>query len=190
MPFVATRRHDLAVAAFSDQAALGQFMFLVVAFACLTYAFVTSDFSVEVVAANSHSAKPLIYKISGVWGNHEGSMLLWALILSLFGAAVALFGNNLPDSLRARVLGVQALIGVGFLAFILFTSNPFERVSPAPPDGNGLNPLLQDPGLAFHPPMLYLGYVGFSVTYAFAIAALLEGRVDAAWARWVRPWTL
>jgi len=151
---------------------------------------VTSDFSVVNVVANSHSAKPLIYKISGVWGNHEGSMLLWALILALFGAAVALFGNNLPDSLRARVLGVQALIGVGFLAFILFTSNPFERISPAPPDGNGLNPLLQDPGLAFHPPMLYLGYVGFSVTYAFAIAALLEGRVDAAWARWVRPWTL
>ena len=153
-------------------------------------AYVTSDFSVANVVANSHSAKPLLYKIAGVWGNHEGSMLLWALILALFGAAVALFGSNLPDALRARVLGVQALIGVGFLAFILFTSNPFERVSPAPPDGNGLNPLLQDPGLAFHPPMLYLGYVGFSVAFAFAIAALLEGRVDAAWARWVRPWTL
>ena len=140
--------------------------------------------------ANSHSAKPLLYKISGVWGNHEGSMLLWALILALFGAAVAIFGANLPDTLRSRVLAVQALIGVGFLAFLLFTSNPFERVFPAPPDGNGLNPLLQDPGLAFHPPLLYLGYVGFSVTYAFAIAALLEGRVDAAWARWVRPWAL
>ena len=139
----------------------------------------TSDFSVANVVANSHSAKPLIYKISGVWGNHEGSMLLWALILALFGAAVALFGANLPDTLRARVLAIQALIGVGFLAFLLFTSNPFERLSPAPADGNGLNPLLQDPGLAFHPPLLYLGYVGFSVTYAFAIAALLEGRVDA-----------
>ena len=176
--------------ALGRSAALTQAFLVIGAFLALMQVYVTSDFSVANVVANSHSAKPLIYKISGVWGNHEGSMLLWALILALFGAAVALFGNNLPNSLRARVLGVQALIGVGFLAFILFTSNPFERVSPAPPDGNGLNPLLQDPGLAFHPPMLYLGYVGFSVTYAFAIAALLEGRVDAAWARWVRPWTL
>src|SRR5215510_4908173 len=190
MPFVAARRHDPGVAAFADQAALGQFMFLVVAFACLTYAFVTSDFSVEVVAANSHTAKPLLYKISGVWGNHEGSMMLWVLILSVFGAAVALFGENLPPSLRARVLAVQAWVGVGFFAFILFTSNPFLRLSPAPPNGEGMNPLLQDPGLAFHPPLLYLGYVGLSVTFAFAIAALIEGRVDAAWARWVRPWTL
>src|SRR6516162_9749585 len=143
MPFVAARRHDPGVAAFVDQAALGQFTFIAIAFGSLIYAFVTSDFSVEVVAANSHSAKPLLYKISGVWGNHEGSMLLWALILALFGAAVALFGSNLPESLRARVLGVQALIGVGFLAFILFTSNPFTRLSNPPFDGNGLNPLLQ-----------------------------------------------
>ena len=162
----------------------------VLAFAALTEAFVFSDFSVALVANNSHSAKPLLYKFSGVWGNHEGSMLLWALILALFGAAVAVFGQNLPDTLRSRVLAIQAMIGIGFLAFILFTSNPFARLSPAPFDGNGLNPLLQDPGLAFHPPILYLGYVGFSVTYAFAIAALLEGRVDVAWARWVRPWTL
>jgi cytochrome c-type biogenesis protein CcmF len=190
LPFVGASRGDIRLMALGRSAALTQAFLVIGAFLALTQAYVTSDFSVANVVANSHSAKPLIYKISGVWGNHEGSMLLWALILSLFGAAVALFGNNLPDSLRARVLGVQALIGVGFLAFILFTSNPFERVSPAPPDGNGLNPLLQDPGLAFHPPMLYLGYVGFSVTYAFAIAALLEGRVDAAWARWVRPWTL
>jgi len=190
LPFVGAARGDIRLMALGRSAALTQAFLVIGAFLALMQAYVTSDFSVVNVVANSHSAKPLIYKISGVWGNHEGSMLLWALILALFGAAVALFGNNLPDSLRARVLGVQALIGVGFLAFILFTSNPFERISPAPPDGNGLNPLLQDPGLAFHPPMLYLGYVGFSVTYAFAIAALLEGRVDAAWARWVRPWTL
>src|SRR3954471_4004862 len=190
LPFVGAARGDVRLMALGRTAALTQAFLVILAFGALTQAYVTSDFSVANVVANSHSAKPLLYKISGVWGNHEGSMLLWALILAVFGAAVAVFGNNLPDSLRARVLGVQALIGVGFLAFILFTSNPFERVSPAPLDGNGLNPLLQDPGLAFHPPLLYLGYVGFSVTYAFAIAALLEGRVNAAWARWVRPWTL
>jgi cytochrome c-type biogenesis protein CcmF len=190
LPFVGAAKGDIRLMALGRSAALTQALLVILAFLALTQAYVTSDFSVANVVANSHSAKPLLYKISGVWGNHEGSMLLWALILALFGAAVAVFGNNLPDSLRARVLGVQALIGVGFLAFILFTSNPFERLSPAPVDGNGLNPLLQDPGLAFHPPLLYLGYVGFSVTYAFAIAALLEGRVDAAWARWVRPWTL
>src|SRR3546814_21056100 len=132
----------------------------------------------------------MLYKVTGLWGNHEGSLLLWILILSLFGAAVALFGNNLPATLKARVLSIQALIGVGFLAFILFTSNPFLRVLPPPLEGRGLNPLLQDPGLAFHPPFLYLGYVGFSVAFAFAVAALIEGRVDPAWARWVRPWTL
>ena len=132
----------------------------------------------------------MLYKISGVWGNHEGSMLLWVLILALFGAAVALFGNNLPASLRARVLSVQSWIALGFLTFMIFTSNPFERVFPPPIDGNDLNPLLQDPGLAFHPPMLYTGYVGLSIAFSFAVAALIEGRVDAAWARWVRPWTL
>src|SRR5690606_17477657 len=126
----------------------------------------------------------------GVWGNHEGSMLLWVLILTLFGAAVAFFGTQLPPRLRARVLSVQGMIGVGFLLFIILTSNPFIRVVPAPPDGRGLNPLLQDPGLAFHPPFLYLGYVGFSMAFSFAVAALIEGRVDPAWARWVRPWTL
>ena len=190
LPLVGAARGDARLMALGSTAALTQALLVVVAFAALTQAYVTSDFSVANVVANSHSAKPLVYKISGVWGNHEGSMLLWALILAVFGAAVAVFGANLPDTLRARVLAIQALIGVGFLAFLLFTSNPFERLSPAPPDGNGLNPLLQDPGLAFHPPLLYLGYVGFSVTYAFAIAALLEGRVDPAWARWVRPWTL
>lgn len=190
LPLLGASRGDIRLMDLGRTAALTQALLVIVAFGALTQAYVTSDFSVANVVANSHSAKPLLYKISGVWGNHEGSMLLWALILALFGAAVAIFGVGLPDTLRARVLAIQALIGVGFLAFLLFTSNPFERVSPAPLDGNGLNPLLQDPGLAFHPPLLYLGYVGFSVTYAFAIAALLEGRVDAAWARWVRPWTL
>src|SRR5690606_1164588 len=154
------------------------------------YGYVTSDFSILNVAQNSHSLKPMLYKISGVWGNHEGSLLLWAWILALFGLAVALFGRKLPDTLKARVLAVQGLIGVGFLLFILFPSTPFARLSPVPLDGNGLNPLLQDPGLAFPPPFLYLGYVGLSVTFSFAIAALIEGRVDPAWARWVRPWTL
>ena len=175
---------------FARSAALAQCLFVVIAFAALTYCFVTSDFSLKVVAANSHSDKPLMYKISGVWGNHEGSMLLWVLILALFGMAVAVFGRNLPSSLAARVLAVQGMIGVGFLAFVIFTSNPFERLDPAPLNGNGLNPLLQDPGLVIHPPFLYLGYVGFSMAFSFAVAALIEGKVDPAWARWVRPWTL
>ena len=170
--------------------AIVQFGFVAISFAALTHAYVVSDFSVLNVAMNSHSAKPLLYKVSGVWGNHEGSLLLWVLILTLFGATVAAFGGNLPPELRARVLSVQALIGTGFLLFMLLTSNPFERLVPAPTDGQGLNPLLQDPGLAFHPPFLYLGYVGFSMAFSFALAALVEGRVDAAWARWVRPWTL
>ena len=170
--------------------AIVQFGFVAISFAALTHAYVVSDFSVLNVAMNSHSAKPLLYKVSGVWGNHEGSLLLWVLILTLFGATVAAFGGNLPPELRARVLSVQALIGTGFLLFMLLTSNPFERLVPPPADGQGLNPLLQDPGLAFHPPFLYLGYVGFSMAFSFALAALVEGRVDAAWARWVRPWTL
>jgi cytochrome c-type biogenesis protein CcmF len=171
-------------------AALAQLLLVGTAFGALTYAYVVSDFSVGNVFANSHSLKPMIYKISGVWGNHEGSLLLWVLILAVFGAAVALFGGNLPAPFKARVLSVQALIAVGFLLFMLLTSNPFLRIDPPPPDGQGLNPLLQDPGLAFHPPFLYLGYVGFSMAFSFAIAALIEGRVDPAWARWVRPWTL
>ncbi|MDJ0935360.1 MAG: cytochrome c biogenesis protein CcsA, partial [Kiloniellales bacterium] len=167
-----------------------QLLFVLTAFLALMQAYVVSDFSLANVAQNSHSAKPMLYKVTGVWGNHEGSMLLWILILALFGAAVAAFGGNLPPTLRARVLSIQAWIAVGFLAFSLFTSNPFERIFPVPLDGRDLNPLLQDPGLAFHPPMLYVGYVGFSIAFAFAVAALIEGRVDAAWARWVRPWTL
>ena len=173
-----------------EPAALCQFGLLLVSFLALTNAYVTSDFSVSNVVANSHSTKPLIYRISGVWGNHEGSMVLWVLILALFGAAVAAFGRNLPATLKANVLSVQASIAVAFCLFILLTSNPFLRLDPAPADGNGLNPILQDPALAFHPPLLYTGYVGFSIAFSFAVAALIEGRVDAAWARWVRPWTL
>ena len=174
----------------AQPAAIAQFIAILIAFGALTHAYVTSDFSVINVAENSHSLKPLLYKISGVWGNHEGSMILWVLILALFGFAVAQFGIHLPPTLKARVLSVQASIGVAFLGFILLTSNPFLRLNPAPIDGRDLNPLLQDPGLAFHPPMLYLGYVGFSMAFSFAVAALIEGRVDPAWARWVRPWTL
>src|SRR5947207_8359908 len=190
LPFVGAARGDVRLMALGRTAALTQAFLVDLAFGALTQAYVTSDFSVANVVANSHSAKPLIYKISGLWGNHEGSMLLWALILALFGAAVAIFGTNLPDSLRARVLAIQALIGVGFLAFLLFTSNPFERVFPAPPDGNGLNPLLQDPGLAFHPPLLYLGYVGMSASFSFAAAALMDSRNDAAWVRRARPFAI
>ncbi|SDZ79453.1 heme lyase CcmF/NrfE family subunit [Rubrimonas cliftonensis] len=171
-------------------AATALFALVCLSFAALTWSFVTSDFSVRLVVANSHSLKPMIYKIAGVWGNHEGSLLLWVLMLALFGAMVAAFGRNIPTGLKARALGVQSLIACGFIAFMLFTSNPFERLFPAPFDGADLNPLLQDPGLAFHPPFLYLGYVGLSMAFSFAAAALIEGRVDAAWARWVRPWAL
>jgi cytochrome c-type biogenesis protein CcmF len=161
-----------------------------VAFAALTTCYVTSDFSVANVFENSHSTMPLIYKFTSVWGNHEGSMLLWVLILALFGALVAQFGNNLPVSLKALVLAVQSWIACAFYLFILLTSNPFLRLAQAPIEGRDLNPILQDIGLAIHPPLLYLGYVGFSIAFSFAIAALIEGRIDAAWARWVRPWTL
>ena len=160
------------------------------AFASLTWAYVNSDFSVANVWQNSHSLQPLIYKYSSVWGNHEGSLLLWVLILSIFASLVSLFGRNLPPELKANVLGVQAWILVAFLLFILITSNPFERLPNPPLEGKDLNPILQDVGLAIHPPMLYLGYVGFSITFSFAMAALISGRIDAAWARWVRPWTL
>jgi len=190
VPMIGAARGNAAWMAVARPAAQTQFLLIAVSFAALTYAHVVSDFSVINVIQNSHSAKPMLYKVSGVWGNHEGSMLLWVLILSLFGGMVATFGGNLPPSLKSRALSVQGLIGVGFLLFILLTSNPFLRTVPAPVDGEGLNPLLQDPGLAFHPPFLYLGYVGFSMAFSFAIAALIEGRVDAAWARWVRPWTL
>ncbi|OAN48117.1 c-type cytochrome biogenesis protein CcmF [Paramagnetospirillum marisnigri] len=190
VPLIGAARGRASWMAVAGAASALQFLFIAVAFAALTNAFVTSDFSVMNVAQNSHTDKPLLYKVAGVWGNHEGSLLLWITILALFGFAVTLFGGNLPPGLKARALAVQAMIAVGFLLFILLTSNPFARVEPPPFNGSGLNPMLQDPGLAFHPPMLYLGYVGFSMAFSFAIAALLEGRVDAAWARWVRPWTL
>ncbi|KAA5605096.1 heme lyase CcmF/NrfE family subunit [Roseospira marina] len=190
VPMVGAQRGDLALMNLCRPASVALFLTIAVAFAALTHSYIVSDFSVANVYLNSHTDKPLLYKISGVWGNHEGSLLLWILILAVFSVAVSVFGRNLPPALRARALAVQAMIVVGFLLFILFTSNPFERIDPAPLNGRGLNPLLQDPGLAFHPPMLYLGYVGFSMAFSFAIAALIEGRVDAAWARWVRPWTL
>ena len=190
VPLWGARTGDARLMATAEPAALAQFILLLLAFCVLTYAYVTSDFSVENVAANSHSTKPLLYRISGVWGNHEGSMLLWVLILALFGALVAVFGGNLPSRLRANVLSVQSSIALAFGVFMLFTSNPFTRLDPAPFEGRGLNPILQDPALAFHPPFLYAGYVGFSMAFSFAIAALIEGKTDAAWARWVRPWTL
>jgi cytochrome c-type biogenesis protein CcmF len=190
VPLIGAERDNRAWMAVATPTAVAQLALLFIAFLALMYAYVTSDFSVKNVADNSNSLKPLIYKISGVWGNHEGSMLLWVLILALFGAIVAGFGRNLPPGLKARTLAVQAMISIGFLLFIILTSNPFERLDPAPLDGQGLNPLLQDPGLALHPPILYVGYVGFSIAFSFAVAALIEGKVDAAWARWVRPWTL
>ncbi|MHA7827710.1 MAG: heme lyase CcmF/NrfE family subunit, partial [Roseovarius sp.] len=190
VPLVGAHRRWPGWMAFAEPAANMQFLLTGLSFAALTYAFVTSDFSLKLVVLNSHSAKPLLYKVTGVWGNHEGSMLLWVLIVTLFGAFAAWFGGNLPPTLKARVLAVQGMIGVAFFAFILFTSNPFLRMAVPPFDGQDLNPLLQDPGLAFHPPFLYLGYVGLSMTFSFAIAALIEGRIDAAWGRWVRPYTL
>ncbi|MDE2167033.1 MAG: heme lyase CcmF/NrfE family subunit [Alphaproteobacteria bacterium] len=183
-------RGDWNAMAAARTAALAQFILIALAFATLVHAYVVSDFSVLNVAENSSLQKPLFYKLTSVWGNHEGSMVLWVLILSLYGAAVAWFGDAMPPRLCARVLGVKGLVAIGFLLFILFTSNPFLRLDPAPANGQGLNPILQDPGLAFHPPFLYLGYVGNAVAFAFAVAALIEGRVDATWARWVRPWTL
>ncbi|WP_376097162.1 heme lyase CcmF/NrfE family subunit [Roseomonas sp. CCTCC AB2023176] len=185
----AAARHARAMSA-TAPVSFGVLLSILAAFGCLVVSFVTNDTTVENVVQNSHSAKPLLYKITGTWASHEGSMILWVSILALCAAAVASFGRDLPTALRARVLAVLGLIAAGFLAFILATSNPFDRVWPPPPDGQGLNPVLQDPGLAFHPPLLYLGYVGTAVTFAFAVAALLEGRVDAAWGRWVRPWAL
>ena len=181
---------DPALMAVARPAAFGMFGFVALAYAALTWAYVSSDFSVLNVVQNSHSQKPLVYRLTGVWANHEGSMLLWVLILVVFAALVAWRGAHMPQRLLAYVLAVQGAIAAAFLLFILLTSNPFIRLSPAPFEGQGLNPLLQDPGLAIHPPLLYLGYVGFSIAFSFAIGALLEGRIDAVWARFVRPWTL
>ena len=190
VPLWGARVNDGALMGLAGPTAMTQFIFVAASFAALTWCYVASDFSVFNVFQNSHSAMPLIYKFTSVWGNHEGSMLLWVLILSLFGALVALFGTNLPATLRADVLAVQAWIAAAFYLFILTTSNPFQRLADAPFEGRDLNPILQDIGLAIHPPLLYLGYVGFSIAFSFAIAALIEGRIDAAWARWVRPWAL
>jgi len=175
--------------ALAKPAARAQFLFMAVSYGCLTWAFLTHDFSVLYVASNSNTALPTMYLISGVWGAHEGSLLLWALTLSIWSAAVTLFSRSVPEAMIARVLGVMGLVSVGFLLFMLLTSNPFDRLPNPPMEGRDLNPLLQDPGLAFHPPLLYMGYVGFSVAFAFAIAAMLGGTLDAAWARWSRPWT-
>ena len=183
-------RGDAAARDMAGPLSLAQLGLVGVSFAALTAAYVGSDFSVRNVWENSHTAMPLLFKYTGTWGNHEGSMLLWVLILAIFGASVAAFGRHLPADLRALTLAVQGWVAVAFIAFLVFTSNPFERLDPAPFEGRDLNPILQDIGLAVHPPLLYLGYVGFSIVFAFAVAALLLGRVDAAWARWVRPWTL
>jgi cytochrome c-type biogenesis protein CcmF len=190
VPLWGAQRGDLRLMAAAVPLALAQFFAVGTSFLCLAWSSVVSDFSVLAVAENTHSLEPLVYKITGSWGNHEGSILFWCLILTLCGAAVAAFGGNLPSSLRARVIGVLGAAGVGFQLFALLESNPFVRLWPPPIDGQDLNPLLQDPGLAMHPPILYCGYVGFAVPFAFAVAALLEGRVDAAWGRWVRPWAL
>ena len=190
LPLVGASRNDASLMALASYCGVTSFILVAISFGALAYAFMTSDFSVQLVAANSQIAKPLIYKFSGVWANHEGSMLLWVLILVIFAAAISVFGKNLPSQLKARVLAVQGMIATAFLSFLVLTSNPFIRLVNPPADGNGMNPLLQDPGLAVHPPCLYVGYVGFSVAFSFAVAALIEGKVDAAWARWVRPWVL
>ena len=189
VPLIGAARNDAALISLARPAALAQFLFVGLAYASLTHSFIVHDFSVLYVSQHSNLVQPLMYRISGVWGSHEGSLLLWSLILSVWTIAVAVFSRNLPEILMARVLAVMAMISTGFLAFMLFTSNPFERIFPTPLDGSELNPLLQDPGLIIHPPMLYMGYVGFSVAFAFAVAALLGGKLDATWARWSRPWT-
>ncbi|MES2978312.1 MAG: heme lyase CcmF/NrfE family subunit [Pseudomonadota bacterium] len=189
LPLWGAARGDEASMRMARPAALAQFCLIAVAYGCLTHAFVVNDFSVLLAANHSHTTLPLVYRLTAVWGNHEGSILLWSLILSGWTLAVALFSRQLDAAVAARVLAVMGLISCGFLLFTLFTSNPFERLLPAAAEGKDLNPLLQDPGMAIHPPMLYMGYVGFAVPFAFAVAALLGGRVDTAWARWSRPWT-
>jgi len=190
LPLIGAHRGKVAWMSLARPAAHGQFVFMLTAFLCLMYAFLVNDFSVLYVASNSNSALPFYYRIAAVWGAHEGSLLLWAFILSLWTVAVTVFSRSLPQAMIARVIGVMGLISVGFLLFMLTTSNPFDRLIPAAAEGRDLNPLLQDPGMVMHPPMLYMGYVGFSVAFAFAIAALLGGHLDSTWARWSRPWTI
>jgi cytochrome c-type biogenesis protein CcmF len=189
LPLAGAARGNPAWMNVARPAAQGQFVFVVIAFACLAYSFVNNDFSVLNVATNSNSSLPWYYRFAATWGSHEGSLLLWVLMLGVWMVAVTIFSRHLPLEMVARILGVMALISIGFLLFMLFTSNPFERLLPAAPDGRDLNPLLQDPGMVIHPPMLYMGYVGFSVAFSFAVAALLGGRLDSTWARWSRPWT-
>jgi cytochrome c-type biogenesis protein CcmF len=189
LPLAGAAYGEPRLMALARPAARAQFLLVVVAFACLAASFAGNDFSVQNVAANSNSELPLHYRLAATWGSHEGSLLLWTLMLAGWTFAVTLFSRNLPSALLARVIAVMGLVSVGFLMFLLFTSNPFERLVPPAPEGRDLNPLLQDPGMVIHPPMLYMGYVGFSVAFAFAIAALLGGRLDATWARWSRPWT-
>jgi cytochrome c-type biogenesis protein CcmF len=190
LPIIGSLRGNQNWMAIARPAAYGQFAFITLAFLCLVYSFVANDFSVAYVASHSNSTLPMYYRISAAWGGHEGSLLLWTQMLVLWTLGVALFSRQLPQETVARVLGVMGLISIGFLCFMLFTSNPFERLLPAPADGADLNPLLQDFGMIFHPPLLYMGYVGFSVAFAFAIAALIGGQLDSVWARWSRPWTL
>ncbi len=189
LPILGAARGNQILMGTARTLTVGQFIFVGIAFACLTYAFISNDFSVLYVAQHSNSQLPIQYRISALWGGHEGSLLLWVFILTLWTLAVAIFSKHLPQEMVARVIGVMGLVSVGFLLFMLFTSDPFDRLLPAALDGRDLNPLLQDPGLVIHPPMLYMGYVGFSVAYAFAIAALLGGKLDSTWARWSRPWT-
>jgi len=189
LPILGAARGNPVLMGVARPAAQGQFVFIAIAFGCLMASFINNDFSVVNVATNSNSALPVQYRVAATWGSHEGSLLLWVLMLSMWAVAVTVFSAHLPEEMLARVLGVIGLVSVGFLAFMLITSNPFDRLLPAAADGRDLNPLLQDPGMIFHPPLLYMGYVGFSVAFAFAIAALIGGRLDAAWARWSRPWT-
>ncbi len=189
LPLIGAHRNDAAMMGIARTAATGQFLFVAVAFACLTWAFVTDDFSVLYVANHSQLSLPTVYKISAVWGAHEGSLLMWILILAAWTLAVARYSTGLPETFAARVIGVLGLLSIGFLLFAILTSNPFDRLVPPATDGADLNPLLQDPGLAIHPPLLYIGYVGFSVAFAFAIAAMLSGDLDRRWAKWTRPWT-
>jgi len=189
LPLVGAQKGIRSFVALAKPAAQGQFVFVAIAAGCLVYSFINNDFSVLNVATNSNSQLPLQYRIAASWGSHEGSMLLWVLMLTIWTASVTVFSRHLPDEMVARVIGIMGLVSVGFLLFLLLTSNPFDRLIPAAPDGRDLNPLLQDPGMVIHPPLLYMGYVGFSVAFAFALSALLSGQLDATWARWSRPWT-
>jgi cytochrome c-type biogenesis protein CcmF len=189
LPLVGVWKNQPSLFNLAVPAARAQFVFIAISFICLDYSFYANDFSVLYVASNSNSHLPLAFRLAALWGGHEGSMLLWVSILGVWTMAVTMFAKTLPESFRIRLIAVMGMVSIGFLAFIIFTSNPFERLIPAALDGRDLNPLLQDPGMVFHPPVLYMGYVGFSVAFAFAIAALLDGRLDNAWARWTRPWT-